>query len=138
MIRVGKQQERHFFPMPNDIFRLDLSAGAIAVYAYLMCCEDRKTYRCYPSYTTIGQAVGLSKNTVRKYVEELRDKRLIETEPTTIYRRNGNLLYKILPIEMAKAYAEQQKEKRFLQQVTAERVQRRIQEYDHKHPKQGA
>ena len=138
MIRVGKQQERHFFPMPNDIFRLDLSAGAIAVYAYLMCCEDRKTYRCYPSYTTIGQAVGLSKNTVRKYVEELRDKRLFETEPTTINLRNGNLLYKILPIEMAKAYAEQQKEKRFLQQVTAERVQRRIQEYDHKHPKQGA
>lgn len=138
MIRAGKQHERHFFPMPNDIFRLDLSAGAIAVYAYLMCCEDRKTYRCYPSYTTIGQTVGLSKNTVRKYVEELRNKRLIETEPTMIHHRNGNLLYKILPIEMAKAYAEQQEERRFLQQIAAERVQRRIQEYDQKHPKQGA
>ena len=94
--------------------------------------------RFFYVYTTIGQTVGLSKNTVRKYVEELRNKRLIETEPTMIHHRNGNLLYKILPIEMAKAYTEQQEERRFLQQIAAERVQRRIQEYDQKHPKKGA
>ena len=55
---------KHYFPLPNEIFCLDLSAGEIAVYAYLMYCEDRKTFQCHPSYKTIGSAVGLSKNTV--------------------------------------------------------------------------
>ena len=40
----------------------------IAVYNYLLRCEDRRTYQCHPSYRTIGRAVQLSENTVRKYV----------------------------------------------------------------------
>ena len=51
---------KNYFPLPNEIFCLDLSAGEIAVYAYLMYCEDRKTFQCHPSYKTIGTAVGLS------------------------------------------------------------------------------
>lgn len=47
--RVG-----NFFPLPNDIFNLDLCAGEIALYSYLMRMEDRKTYSCYPSFKTIG------------------------------------------------------------------------------------
>ena len=62
---------KHYFPLPNEIFCLDLSAGEIAVYAYLMFCEDRKTFQCHPSYKTIGNAVGLSKNTVKKYIDGL-------------------------------------------------------------------
>jgi len=31
---------KHYFPLPNEIFCLDLSAGEIAVYAYLMYCES--------------------------------------------------------------------------------------------------
>ena len=62
---------KHYFPLPNEIFCLDLSAGEIAVYAYLMYCEDRKTFQCHPSYKTIGSAVGLSKNTVKKYIDGL-------------------------------------------------------------------
>ena len=57
----------NYFPLPKAIFRLNLSAGEIAVYAFLMYCEDRKTFRCHPSYTTIGDATGMSKSTVKKY-----------------------------------------------------------------------
>ena len=90
--------------MPNAIFRIGLNAGEIAVYTYLMYCEDRKTYQCYPSYTTIGEAVGMSKSTVKKHVDGLRNKGLIETQYTTVTTRdgrthNGSLLYTILPIE---------------------------------------
>lgn len=89
---------RDYFPLPNEIFSLGLSTGEIAVYAYLMYCEDRKTFQCHPSYKTIGKAVGMSKNTVRKHVDGLTKKRLITTEPTSVYtqkgeKRNGNLLY---------------------------------------------
>lgn len=93
-----------FFPMPNAIFRIGLNAGEIAVYTYLMYCEDRKTYQCYPSYTTIGEAVGMSKSTVKKHVDGFRNKGLIETQYTTVTTRdgrthNGSLCYTILPIE---------------------------------------
>ncbi|WP_330658909.1 hypothetical protein [Acutalibacter muris] len=30
-----------------------------------MYCEDRKSHQCWPSYKTIGRAVGMSENTVR-------------------------------------------------------------------------
>lgn len=60
---------RNYFPLPNEIFTLGLSAGEIAVYAYLMRCEDRKTNQCHPSYATIGKAVGMSRNTVKKHVD---------------------------------------------------------------------
>ena len=66
-----------YFPLPKAIFRLNLSAGEIAVYAFLMYCEDRKTFQCHPSYTTIGDATGMSKSTVKKYVESLERKGFI-------------------------------------------------------------
>ena len=91
------------FLLPNELFSLGLEAGEIAVYSYLLRCEDRKTHQCWPSYQTIGKAVRMSKKTVRKYVAMLEDKRLIATEQTTVQRRNGrkqngNLLYTIRPI----------------------------------------
>ena len=97
---------KDYFPLPNESFSLGLSAGEIAVYAYLMHCEDRKTFQCHPSYKTIGNAVGMSKNTVRKYVDGLTRKRLITTEPTSVItqkgeKRNGNLRYTIRPIREA-------------------------------------
>lgn len=97
---------RNSFLMPNEIFALGLSGGAILVYTYLRYCENRETYQCYPSYKTIGKAVGMSKNTVKKYVDVLHDKGLIETENTSVVtakgqKRNGNLLYTLRPIEEA-------------------------------------
>ena len=97
---------RNCFLLPNEIFLLGLSPGALAVYSYLLCCENRKTYQCWPSYKTIGRAVRMSANTVRKYVCELEERQLISTESTTVttrdgLKRNGNLLYTIRPIQLA-------------------------------------
>ncbi len=105
---------RDYFPVPNEIFCLGLSSGEIAVYAYLMYCEDRKTFQCHPSYKTIGNAVDMSKNTVKKYVDSLIEKQLITAEPTSVItqkgeKRNGNLRYTIRPIaEALEQYYEQQ------------------------------
>ena len=97
---------RNYYPLPKVLCRLGLSPGEIAVYSFLMYCENRTTYQCYPSYRTIGEAVGMSRNTVAKYVRLLEEKGLIRTERTTVTlkdgrRRNGSLLYTILPPEQA-------------------------------------
>lgn len=97
---------RNYYPLPKVLCQLGLSPGEIAVYSFLMYCENRTTYQCYPSYRTIGEAVGMSRNTVCKYVRSLEEKGLIHTERTTITlkdgrKRNGSLLYTILPVEQA-------------------------------------
>ena len=93
-----------YFPVPKSIFNLGLVSGEILVYIYLMYCEDRKTFQCYPSYNTIGTAVGMSKNTVKKYVEGLERRGLIYTEPTMVRTKdgrnhNGSLLYTLQPLK---------------------------------------
>ena len=49
--------EGKYFILPNDVFSLGLSTNAIAVYAYLMRLEDRKTNVCWAKQQTIGNAV---------------------------------------------------------------------------------
>ena len=49
----------NFFSLPNEIFLLGLSPGELAVYCYLRRCENQKTHQCWPSYKTIGEAVGM-------------------------------------------------------------------------------
>ena len=106
---MSRQQKsdllKNTFPFPNDVFLLGLCPGELAVYAYLLRCENRKTHQCWPSYKTIGEAVKMSENTVRKYVCSLADKDLIHTENTSVMnrdglKRNGNLLYTIPPIQL--------------------------------------
>lgn len=103
---VKRDPIKNYFPLPNEIFMLGLCAGEISVYSYLLYLENRKTFQCWPSYKTIGRAVGMSQNTVRKYVMALEEKKLIMTEPTSIRtkdgrKRNGSLLYNIRPIQEA-------------------------------------
>ena len=98
-----RDPRKHFFPMPNEIFSMDLSAEEIALYAYLMYRENRKSFQCWPSFSTIGKALKMSRNTVRKYVRQLEDKGFILTEHTTVRtqrgeRRTGTLLYKLRPM----------------------------------------
>ena len=118
---------KNYFQLPNEIFLLGLSPGALAVYSYLLCCENRKTYQCWPSYKNIGNAVRMSANTVRKYVCELEDHQLISTESTTVttrdgLKRNGSLLYTICPIQLAlDQFYEQQ-----LTQMDAEAERQRV------------
>ena len=95
---------KNTFPLPNEIFFLGLCPGELAVYAFLRHCENRKTHQCWPSYKTIGKATGMSPNTVRKCVCTLVDKGLIRTENTSVItkdgiKRNGSLLYTILPFQ---------------------------------------
>ena len=99
-----REAYKNYFPLPNAIFSLSLSPGEIAVYSYLLHCEDRITYQCYPSYKTIGQAVGMSTNTVQKYIFALADKGFITIEPTSVItksgqKRNGSHRYTIQPIQ---------------------------------------
>lgn len=99
---------RYFF-LPNEIFTLGLSPGELSVYAYLIFCEDRETYRYRPSIGRICQHTGMSANTVAKYIRQLEEKRLIDTELTKVKTkaglvRNGNLLYTIRPIQEAVNY----------------------------------
>ena len=118
-MNFASQDERkaangNYFTLPNVVFHLGLTTGELATYAYLLRCENRKNYQCRPSYKKIGEAIGKTKNAVKTYVDGLRDKGLIKTEPTTKTAKdgtvlNGNLLYTILPIENAiREYNERQ------------------------------
>ena len=103
-MRYSKYSGRgNSFSLPNEVFLLGLSAGELAVYSFLKRCENRKTHQCWPSIKTIGEAVGMSENTVRKYIRQLEERGLITTEPTEVItkssgRRNGNLLFTLRPI----------------------------------------
>ena len=74
----------NFFSLPNEIFNMDLCAGEIALYSYLMRMEDCKSFTCSPSFRTIGKALSMSRNMVMKYVRSLEDKCLIITERATV------------------------------------------------------
>ena len=95
---------RDGFFLPNELFQLGLDYGELAVYSFLKRCENRKTHQCWPGIRTIGEAVGMSENTVRKYVRRLEERGLITTEPTEVItkageKRNGNLLFTLRPIQ---------------------------------------
>ena len=98
-----RDPNKNYFKVPNEVFHIGLSYPEISIYCYLLSIEDRETYQCYPSYKTIGKALGMSENTVSKYVRSLEEKGLIRTEPTMVRSKdgrplNGNLLYTIRPI----------------------------------------
>ena len=129
------------YSIPNEIMILGLSAGALAVYNYLLYVEDRKTYQCYPSYKTIGKALKIkSKGTVAKYVRELEDKCLIYTEPTEVIlkdgkKRNGNLKYTIRPIQDAIEHYHYEQMKNVNEVAARSKAQKMLDEYNRKHPK---
>ena len=72
---------RNFFSLPNELFLLGLSAGELAVYSFLKRCENRRTHQCWPSVKTIGEAVGMSENTVRKYIRRLENRGMVTPSP---------------------------------------------------------
>ena len=129
------------YSIPNEIMILGISAGALAVYNYLLYVEDRKTYQCYPSYNTIGKALKIkSKGTVAKYVRELEDKCLIYTEPTEVIlkdgkKRNGNLKYTIRPIQDAIEHYHYEQMKSVNEVAARAKAQKMLDDYNRKHPK---
>ena len=131
---------KNYFPLPNEVFCLELTYGELAVYSYLMYCENRKNFKCYLSYKTIGNAIGMSKNTVRKYVKSLEDNQLISTQPTTIikkdgHKQNGSLLYTILPIDEAVNHYYEQQMIKLEEDIQQKRIQNKLKDYYLKHPK---
>ena len=96
----------NYFITPNVVFDLHLHAYELIIYSYLLRIEDRKTYECLTSYSKIAKKLGLSINTVAKYVSRLEEHGLIRTEHTQIItqdglKRNGCLRYHLLPIQYA-------------------------------------
>ena len=91
------------FPLPNDVFRLGLKSGALLVYIYLQYQKGTRSGQCWPSYATIGAAVGMSRKTVSKHIGNLIHKGLVHAEYTKVFSHgmsvNGNLLYTLKPIE---------------------------------------
>lgn len=61
---------RKFFFLPNELSFLNIGREAIAVYSYLLYCEDRRTHQCHPSYRTISAAAHLTVSTVIKYISK--------------------------------------------------------------------
>lgn len=130
-----RDPNKHYYLVPNEVFNLGLTSHEIAVYNYLLRCEDRRTYQCHPSYRTIGRAVRLSENTVRKYVAGLEEKGLIHTEPSTITTkdgrvRNGSLIYTIRPIQEALEQNYQRQFRQAEESVERARVQKRLAELE--------
>lgn len=124
---------KNYFMVPNEIYSLDLNSDEISIYGYLLKCEDRKTYQCHPSYRTIGNAVDLCENTVKKYVGELVDKGLISTENTTIttkkgVKRNGSLRYTIRPIQEAVELYHQRQLKTIEEEAERARVKKSLEQ----------
>lgn len=92
--------------LPNEVYQLKLSPTALAIYSYLRRLADPETHQCWPSYANIADTLQCCKKTVGKYVSELCEAGLIDIEQTTVTtssgeKRNGNLLYTILPIRLA-------------------------------------
>lgn len=124
------------FPLPNAVFQLGLKASDLLVYLYLYYQKGVRSRQCWPSYATIGRAVGMSRKTVQKHVHSLVDMDLIQAEDTAICRRdgrryNGSLLYTVKPIEQIL----KEREKEFLVELKLEEAQRkwnwRCQQRDH-------
>ncbi len=129
---------KNYFPVPNELYHLGLSSGEIAIYGYLLSIENRETYQCYPSYKTIGKAVRMSENTVRKYVKALEDKHLITTQPTMIRTKdgraqNGSLLYTIRPIQEAVEDYYQRQMQQLELDAERQRAEQAINAYDRGH-----
>ena len=130
-----REATKYYYLVPNEVFNLGLSSHEIAVYNYLLRCEDRRTYQCHPSYRTIGRAVQLSENTVRKYVAGLEEKGLIRTEPSAIITkdgrvRNGSLIYNIRPIQEALEKNYQRQFRQAEESVERAKVQKRLVELE--------
>lgn len=126
---------KNYFMVPNEVFGLGLNSNEISIYNYLLRCEDRKTYQCHPSYRTIGNAVNLCENTVRKYVSSLEEKGLIRTDPSRITTwdgrvRNGSLIYTIRPVQEAVELYHQRQLKVIEEETERARVKKRLEQLE--------
>ncbi len=129
----------NFFSLPNEIFLLGLSPGELSVYCYLRRCENQKTHQCWPSYKTIGEAVGMCANTVSRYVKKLEEHGLIVVEPTKVttkagVTRNGTLQFTLLPLQNVIARHYESKLEELELETERQRLQKILAEQDQNDP----
>ena len=89
-----------------------------------------KKVQCIASYPTIAKKLGISVNTVAKYVAALEEHGLIRTERTEIItkdgrKRNGCLRYTILPIKNALGLCYERQMEKAAQALERQRAQAR-------------
>ena len=135
---VKKEPHKNYFPVHNRIFDLGLCVDEIAIYLYLVRCEDKKTYTCYPSHAKIASCIGRSINTVQKYIKSLEEKRFIITESTMVKSqngkyRNGTLRYTIRPIQDAIDYYDEQQMRKLQLEAMRKNAEEALRKFDEKH-----
>ena len=72
------KMEVPYFQVANDIFEIGLSNNEILVYIYLARCSNNST--AFPSYKTIGEKTGISRDTAIRVMKKLENKNLIYKE----------------------------------------------------------
>lgn len=88
----------HYGPAPAVVFRNpNLSPGAKAVYGYLCTFVNSAEVRqgdmkAWPSRRRMERELGISSNTLSKYLRELRDHALIKIQRTRVLR-DGRVVY---------------------------------------------
>lgn len=76
-----KKDDGEFFQLKNNIaFDNKLSPRAARVLLVLMAHSSKES-ECYPSIKTIMDKTGLSKDTVRKAIQDLEERGYIEIDP---------------------------------------------------------
>lgn len=128
----------NFFPLPKAVFGFDLCAEEIALYAYLMHIEDRKTFTCIAKYSTIGAALKMSNNTVAKYLKSLERKGFISMYQTTVQSKtgrvqNGCMKITVEPLQPLIDRQREREEADFYASLARAQAQRNIENYDKKH-----
>lgn len=128
----------NFFPLPKAVFSFDLCAEEIALYAYLMHIEDRKSFTCIAKYSTIGAALKMSNNTVEKYLKSLERKGFISMYQTTVQSKtgrvqNGCMKITIEPLQPLLDRQKEREEAEFYASLARAQAQRDIENYDRKH-----
>ena len=132
------ERKNRFVRLPNELFGMGLDHNEIALYAYLLYCENHRKNLCYPSYGPIGRTLGMCRNTVRKYVLSLEAKGLIETEETQVtvngHKRNGNLKYTLLPVSAAMDYYMERQMEAARMEAAKQKAAKKLEAFDRTHP----
>ena len=83
--------------VPEKIYKLKLTSTEINVYQYL-CSRANKQGECFPSQTTIANAVNMNRSTVNQAIKRLEGKKLLIIEQRK--RSNGGTSSNLYRIEV--------------------------------------
>ena len=82
------------FPLPHEVFELDLSSGPLLVYIALVYLKSLRHSADALSCATISKLIGLCEKTVRTHLRALERERLIQVE-----NNSGKFTCTLCPIQ---------------------------------------